>query len=256
MKSSILKVSLLPVIAFVLLAAAACGGGSDDKSQPTAFPTINLQRPTASTGSGQVIITGNTPTPLPTMTPAAARTGDFATLCQKSNEKQFTAPQTVIDPSKKYTATIQTEKGNIVVELAPDVAPVAVNNFVFLSCKGYYDGLTFHRVLNQSDNVSVAQGGDPTGTGRGGPGYTIPDEFNSHTFDTGTLGMATGGPNSAGSQFFICLAPQPSLNGKYTVFGQVTSGMDVVNKLTLRDPSANPTPPPGDKIVTITVQEH
>jgi len=173
-------------------------------------------------------------------------------LCQKSNEKQFTAPQTVIDPSKKYTATIQTEKGNIVVELAPDVAPVAVNNFVFLSCKGYYDGVTFHRVLAGF----VAQGGDPTGTGRGGPGYTIPDEFNSHTFDTGTLGMATGGPNSAGSQFFICLAPQPNLNGKYTVFGEVTSGMDVVNKITLRDPQANPTPPPGDKIVTITVQEH
>ena len=116
-----------------------------------------------------------------------ARTGDFASLCQKSTEKQFTAPQTVIDPSRSYTATIRTEKGDIVVELLPDVAPVTVNSFVFLACKGFYDGVTFHRVIPDSSPF-VAQAGDPTGTGSGGPGYNLPDEFSSQPFDRGDGG--------------------------------------------------------------------
>ena len=130
-----------------------------------------------------------------------ARTGDFASLCQKSTEKQFAAPTTVIDPSRSYTATIKTDKGDITVQLDPKTAPVTVNSFVFLACSGFYDGVTFHRVLPGF----VAQGGDPTGTGSGGPGYTIPDEFSNVPFEKGTLGMAkTSAPNSGGSQFFIC----------------------------------------------------
>jgi peptidylprolyl isomerase len=126
-----------------------------------------------------------------------------------------------------------------------------VNSFVFLACKGFYDGTTFHRVISGF----MAQGGDPTGTGRGGPGYTIPDEFTSSSFDRGTVAMAnTGQPNSGGSQFFITFAPQPQLSGGYTVFGQVTSGLDVLDKITPRDPATATTP--GDEIVSITVQEH
>ncbi|MGD0766169.1 MAG: peptidylprolyl isomerase, partial [Dehalococcoidia bacterium] len=240
------------VVGVAMTAAAvplgACGGGGE-KATPT---------PSANTGGGQVIIIGGTPTSSqqssPTDTPLPARAGDFASLCQKSTEKQWSSPPPmIIDPTRSYTATISTEKGDITVALSPNVAPIAVNNFVFLACKGYYEGVTFHRVIPGF----VAQAGDPTGTGTGGPGYTIPDEFSSQTFDRGTLGMAkTGAPNSGGSQFFICLAAQPSLNGKYTVFGNVTAGMDVVDKLTPRDSSADSNAPPGDKILEITVQEH
>jgi peptidylprolyl isomerase len=185
-----------------------------------------------------------------------ARTGDFATLCKKSTEKQFTAPETVIDPTRDYVATIATEKGDIRIQLNPQAAPVTVNSFVFLACSGFYDGVTFHRVLPGF----VAQGGDPAGTGSGGPGYSIPDEFSNLPFTQGTLGMAkTSAPNSGGSQFFICydLSPESAaaLNGKYTVFGKVTGGMDVVDKLTPRDPQTNPTTP-GDKILGITVKEY
>ncbi|MDI6858197.1 MAG: peptidylprolyl isomerase [Dehalococcoidia bacterium] len=175
----------------------------------------------------------------------------FAEACQKSGEKQFTAPPpTIIDPAKSYTAVIKTEKGDITVELFPDVAPVTVNNFVFLACKGFYDGVTFHRVLPGF----VAQTGDPTGTGGGGPGYVIQDEISSRGFEKGTLGMANRGPNTNGSQFFICLEPQPRLNGRYTVFGQVTAGMDVVESITPRNPEENPQFA-GDKVLEITVEE-
>jgi cyclophilin family peptidyl-prolyl cis-trans isomerase len=117
--------------------------------------------------------------------------------------------------------------------------------------------VTFHRVIPNSSPF-VAQAGDPTGKGNGGPGYSIPDEFSSQPFERGTLGMATvaGVPNSGGSQFFICYQANPALNGNYTVFGKVTTGMDVVDKLTPRDPVTNPNAPPGDKIIEITIQEH
>jgi cyclophilin family peptidyl-prolyl cis-trans isomerase len=228
----------------------ACGGGGGD-GKATQTPSSNTG------GGGKIIITEGTPSgtqqPAPTRTPLPARTADFVTLCQKSGEKQWSSPPpTIIDPVRGYTATIRTEKGDIVVDLLPDVAPVTVNNFVFLACKGYYEGVTFHRVIPGF----VAQGGDPTGTGSGSPGYTIPDEFGSQPFERGTLGMATSGPNTGDSQFFICLAAQPSLDGKYTVFGQVTAGMDVVDKLTPRNPSTEPNAPPGDKILEITIQEH
>ncbi|MCZ7571479.1 MAG: peptidylprolyl isomerase [Ardenticatenaceae bacterium] len=135
----------------------------------------------------------------------------------------------VIDQDKNYTATIKTNKGGITIDLFANDAPKTVNNFVFLARDGFYDGVTFHRVIPGF----VAQGGDPTGTGRGGPGYTFADEVknNPHKHVTGVLSMANAGPNTNGSQFFIVYEAQPHLNGKHTVFGQVTSGMDVARTL-------------------------
>jgi peptidyl-prolyl cis-trans isomerase B (cyclophilin B) len=132
-----------------------------------------------------------------------------------------------IDPRKKYTATMETNRGTIVIELYPQYAPKTVNNFVFLAGESYYDGVTFHRVIADF----MIQGGDPTGSGRGGPGYKFEDEVRNNPLkhETGVLSMANAGPNTNGSQFFITHSPQPHLNGKHTVFGKVTSGMDVVN---------------------------
>jgi peptidyl-prolyl cis-trans isomerase B (cyclophilin B) len=138
-------------------------------------------------------------------------------------------PEMVIDPAKNYLATIETNRGNIVVELYPTNAPKTVNNFVFLAQQGFYDGLKFHRVINNF----MIQGGDPTGTGTGGPGYKFEDEVKNNPLkhETGVLSMANAGANTNGSQFFITHAPQPHLNGKHTVFGKVTEGMDIVNAI-------------------------
>jgi cyclophilin family peptidyl-prolyl cis-trans isomerase len=155
-----------------------------------------------------------------------------------------------IDVNKKYTATIETAKGEIVLELFAQDAPKTVNNFVKLARKGFYDGTTFHRVIPGF----MAQGGDPTGSGSGGPGYKFEDEINSRKIATGTLAMANSGPNTNGSQFFITYAPTPWLDGKHTVFGVVTKGMDVLNRLTPRDPSKSPNFK-GDAMVKITIGE-
>lgn len=162
------------------------------------------------------------------------------------------APPMTIDANKKYYATFKMANGGeFVAELFPDKAPVTVNNFVFLAREGYYNGTTFHRVLEGF----MAQGGDPTGTGTGGPGYQFEDEFSDLTFDEpGLLAMANGGPNTNGSQFFITYAPTPHLNGLHTIFGQVIEGMDVVNGITRRDPQQNPNFE-GDAIETITITE-
>ncbi len=148
--------------------------------------------------------------------------------------KQWTTPPAMlIDPNKKYTATVVTERGNIVIELYPQHAPKTVNNFVFLVREGFYDGLIFHRVISDF----MIQGGDPTGSGRGGPGYKFEDETNGNPLKHGTgyLSMANSGPNSNGSQFFITHGPQPHLDGKHTVFGKVTEGMDAVNAINQGD---------------------
>ena len=169
-------------------------------------------------------------------------------------KEQFqTCPQMSIDPSKQYIATLQTEKGDIVLELYPEEAPLAVNNFIFLANQNWYDGVTFHRVLPDF----VAQAGDPTATGFGGPGYGFDNEVSEDLkFDNaGVLAMANAGPGSNGSQFFITMSPQPDLNGNYTIFGHVLSGMDVVEELTPRDPSQSMTLPPGDKILDVTIEE-
>lgn len=161
-----------------------------------------------------------------------------------------TPPPMTIDTNKKYTATIETEKGNMIIELFPKDAPMTVNSFVFLAREGFYEGATFHRVLKDF----MAQGGDPTGTGTGGPGYQFKDEFSSRTHTAGAISMANAGANTNGSQFFICFTPQPGLDGKHTVFGQLVQGMEVLKSLKLRDPAENPQYP-GDKIIRVTIQE-
>ncbi|WKZ38042.1 MAG: peptidylprolyl isomerase [Anaerolineales bacterium] len=162
------------------------------------------------------------------------------------------APPMTIDTDTRYVATIEMEKGGVfVVELYPDKAPITVNSFVFLARDGYFDGVTFHRVLEGF----MAQGGDPTGTGGGGPGYQFLNEDSDLTFDkAGVVAMANAGRDTNGSQFFITFGPTPQLNGGYTIFGQVIEGMDVVNGITRRDPNLNPNFT-GDVIKTITITE-
>ena len=143
--------------------------------------------------------------------------------------KQYPAPPPMtIDPNKQYTAAMETSEGTIQIELYPKEAPQHVNSFVFLSRDGYYDGVIFHRVIPDF----MIQGGDPTGTGTGGPGYQFEDEFNDHKVERGALAMANAGPNTNGSQFFIVTAEAaPWLDGKHTVFGRVSEGMEAVDTI-------------------------
>lgn len=164
------------------------------------------------------------------------------------------APEMRIDQNKTYTATIDTSKGKIVLNLFPKDAPQTVNNFVFLAQHKFYDGLIFHRVI---PNFMI-QGGDPTGTGTGGPGYTIPDEVkdNPHQFDKpGLISMALSGANTGGSQFFVTSAPTPWLNGQFTIFGQVTSGLDVINAIGAVDRDENDRPKEDVLIKSVTIEE-
>ena len=167
--------------------------------------------------------------------------------------KQYSAPpQMVIDPKKDYEATIKTEKGDIRVQLLAREAPSTVNNFVVLARDGFFNGVTFHRVISGF----MAQSGDPTGTGTGGPGYRFADEQSAlrvrHDRE-GTLSMANAGPNTNGSQFFITFAPTPHLDGKHAVFGRVIKGMDVLRQLRVRDPRRDARP--GDRIESIEITE-
>ncbi len=162
-------------------------------------------------------------------------------------------PPFSIDPSRQYTATIHLEKGDIVIQLYADKAPLAVNSFVFLAKNGWFNAVTFHRVIPGF----VAQAGDPSGTGQGGPGYFFKNEISADLKynKPGVVGMANSGTDTNGSQFFITYAPAPTLDGAYTIFGQVLQGMDVVESLTPRDPSTASNLPPGDKIISVTIEE-
>jgi cyclophilin family peptidyl-prolyl cis-trans isomerase len=162
------------------------------------------------------------------------------------------APSLQIDVKKQYFATVKMVKGGeFVIQLFPDKAPITVNSFVFLAKKGFFNGTTFHRVLEGF----MAQGGDPTGSGNGGPGYSFVNEKNDLLFDKpGVVAMANAGPDTNGSQFFIMFAPYGLSEDDYTIFGQVISGMDVVNSLTLRDPQQNPNFS-GDVMESITITE-
>ena len=158
-------------------------------------------------------------------------------------DKQWkTPPEMQIDPEKKYLVKMDTTKGMIELELNPEYAPKTVNNFVFLVREGYYDGIKFHRVITDF----VIQGGDPTGTGAGGPGYKFEDEVRGNPLkhETNSISMANAGPNTNGSQFFITHSPQPHLDGKHTVFGKVVSGADVVDSIRQ-----------GDEMVKVEVSE-
>ena len=173
---------------------------------------------------GQAPEPGPTPEPAPTPKP-----------------KTYSAPPPMlIDTGKQYKAIIETERGNLVLELFASDVPVTVNNFVFLARDGFYDGSTFHRVIPGF----MAQGGDPTGTGRGNPGYSFADEFSQHTHVVGALSMANSGPDTNGCQFFITYTPQHQLDGKHSVFGQLIEGMDVLEEIK-----------PGDTIRRIVIEE-
>lgn len=194
----------------------------------------------------------------------AAITSPSGAVCQSRPPAQAAAPRTygapprqTIDPAATYTATLATSCGDIVIALDPKGAPVAVNNFVFLAREGFYDGLTFHRVVPGF----VIQGGDPEGTGRGGPGYTFEDELPTDGYPAGAVAMANAGPDTNGSQFFIVTGDASSLPNAYSRLGQVTQGLDVARAIeSFADPAADPADPsaqtPVEKIyidrVTIT----
>ena len=158
-------------------------------------------------------------------------------------QKQWdTPPALTIDPEKSYRTSIETEKGTIELTLYPQHAPQTVNNFVFLAREGFYDDVAFHRVIGNF----MIQGGDPTGTGRGGPGYHFEDEIKGNPLqhETGVISMANAGPHTNGSQFFITHSPQPHLNGNHTVFGKVTAGQNVVHAIRQ-----------GDRMIKVTIEE-
>ncbi|HQO25044.1 MAG TPA: peptidylprolyl isomerase [Acidobacteriota bacterium] len=157
--------------------------------------------------------------------------------------KQWTTPPPMqIDPTKSYRVSLETDRGTVELELHARYAPQTVNNFVFLAREGFYNGITFHRVIADF----MVQGGDPTGTGRGGPGYRFEDEFKDNPLrhEKGVISMANAGPGTNGSQFFITHSPQPHLDGRHTVFGKVTAGQTVVDAIRQ-----------GDHIIRVTVQE-
>ena len=166
------------------------------------------------------------------------------TEIQRTGERKFRAPPArVIDAEKTYTATLKTDRGEITLELTPKETPDTVNNFVFLACTGYYDGLNFHRVI--ASPPFMVQGGCPLGTGTGGPGYQFKDEFSPNLKHAkGVISMANAGAGTNGSQFFITLAPQPHLDGRHSVFGRVTAGMEAVEAIRQ-----------GDKISRVEIEE-
>ena len=253
MRALLFKNLLWGGLAVVLVVAlAGCGGEEKGKLTIKAGPTIAVGL-----------------TPFPTVVvpegPLPTRAADFASSCQKSDQKQWSEmPAMIIDPTLSYTAVIKTEKGDITLKLLPDVAPITVNNFVFLACKGFFDNLTFFRVVQEPQPPSIprafVQAGDPSGRGvadaiAGGPGYFIPTEINDHKFLKGTVGMASRGLGTpaVGSQFFIVLEDSPELDGQYAAFGEVVAGFEVLKQLTPRIPKSDA--PPGDKILTISIQE-
>jgi len=169
------------------------------------------------------------------------------------NEKQYDAvPEMALDAAKEYSAVVKMENGeSFTIRLSHDKAPVTVNSFVFLAKEGFYDGVTFHRVLDGF----MAQGGDPAGTGSGGPGYQFINEDSDLVFDkAGVIAMANAGRDTNGSQFFITFGATPHLNGGYTIFGQVVEGMETIKALTRRDPSQRPDFM-GDVMESVTIIE-
>ena len=228
------------------LAALLAGCGATDATiQPTA-----QQRPTSAPATGgadqPTSATGSAAQPT---TPAAGNDG-----AGSGAQKQFpNEPELTIDVNKTYRAILKTQKGDIVIELAAKYAPRTVNSFVFLARQGFYDNVTFHRVIPGF----VAQTGDPTGTGMGGPGYEFPNEYDPASgFDyekAGVVGMANAGPNTNGSQFFISYKAIGLDPAAYTVFGRVVEGQDVLEQITPRDPQTATAP--GDTLLTVVIEE-
>lgn len=200
----------------------------------------------------------STPTVLANGRPLGDWRGNYLSniieVMKAEGDMEVECPEFVIDQSKTYTATITTKDGDMVIELYDDVAPLAVNSFVYLARKGFYDGVSFHRVYH----TFMAQAGDPTGTGWSGAGYQFREEIDPGlTFDEPYMvGVAKGNqPGTSGSQFFITYVPYPSLNGGYTIFGKLIEGIDVLEKITERDADNNPDAPRGDEIISIVIDE-
>lgn len=226
--------ALALLLALALAALTACGAPADEPTSDAFDAAADAGEPAA---------------------PAAEQPTSFDCTPPADPPAQYDAPQQVIRDGYDYEATITLDTGSeVVIDLYPEEAPITVNNFVFLACQGFYDETTFHRVLPGF----VAQGGDPTGTGTGGPGYTIEHEAdNGVPFDrAGLVSMAHRmQPNTTGSQFFITYAPTPDLDAQFTVFGEVIDGMRSVEGLAPRDPQKDPNAIPGDAIETIRVRE-
>jgi cyclophilin family peptidyl-prolyl cis-trans isomerase len=207
--------ALLALAAALGASAAACGGGSDDSGDETA-PSRPVTSPTGGACDAREPVEAPAP-------------------------RSYAAPPPqTIDRAATYTATLETSCGDIVVSLDPRRAPVAVNNFVFLAREGFYDGLGFHRVVAGF----VIQGGDPEGTGQGGPGYVFEDELPVDGYPPGTLAMANAGPDTNGSQFFVVTGDASALPNDYTRFGRVTRGLGVARRIeSFADPAADPADP-------------
>jgi peptidyl-prolyl cis-trans isomerase B (cyclophilin B) len=199
----------------------------------------------AFTGNETPPAASGTPTPSASPTPQPVACGATAPADANKQPEQFAKPPPMkIDPSKTYTATLDTSCGTIVIQLLADQAPTTVNSFVFLAGKGYFDGTRFHRI---DTSIEIIQGGDPTGTGSGSPGYTIPDELTGNeSYGPGVVAMANAGPNTGGSQFFIVYGPKGhNLDSapNYTIFGRIVKGLGVVKRIAeipVQDPSAGP----------------
>jgi cyclophilin family peptidyl-prolyl cis-trans isomerase len=215
-----MRLALIALLAFVL---AACGQTAAPAAQAPA-----TAKPAATPPSSAQITNALSPLPKPSAAPAgAASPSAQGVTVASSAPKQFSAPPPMsIDQSKKYTATIDTSMGTMKADLFASEAPMTVNNFVFLAQQGFYNGVTFHRVINNF----MVQTGDPTGTGTGGPGYRFNDEPVKRQYLRGTLAMANAGPNTNGSQFFIVQKDYP-LPPNYTIFGMLTDGFDVLDKI-------------------------
>lgn len=208
----IISISLSLSLIALLLAACAL---PEEAPTPTAIPEV-IPTPRIA----------DTPTPAVIGTPTPERE---ESVSGRIVPRYAAPPEMTIDTSGEYAADIQTNQGTITVELFAEDAPITVNNFVFLARQGFYDGVIFHRVIPQF----MIQGGDPTGTGGGGPGYRFRDEIiASRSFDSaGVLAMANAGPGTNGSQFFITVAPTPHLTGSHTIFGQVTAGQEIADAI-------------------------
>ncbi|MBK8051664.1 MAG: peptidylprolyl isomerase [Anaerolineales bacterium] len=239
----------LTAAAALSLMLAACGGQLSTPAATEATTAATEATEAAADNSpGSVAVPAETVAP-----PAEVSEGAASERPAAERDGMYTAaPEMTIDPSKYYYATFKTDKGDIKVQLFADRAPLAVNNLVFLAREGFYNDTTFHRVLDGF----MMQGGDPTGTGAGGPGYQFKNEvFPGATFDRpGLLAMANSGPDTNVSQFFITFDAAPWLDGGYTQFGEVVSGLDVLDKITRRDPTTNPDFT-GDKLYTVVIEE-
>ena len=230
----------MALVAVVLL--AACGDSPDEERLPaatTASEEAGATEGTAIAGSGMDVSSGCWTAEQRVAPDASAR-----------HQRWDAPPANLIDAAKRYTARVETSAGAFEVELYPGEAPLAVNSFVCLARAGYYDGVVFHRILPGF----VVQGGDPTGTGRGGPGYRFADEPVTRPYEVGTLAMANSGPDTNGSQFFVVLEGGGArLSPDYTVFGRVTSGMDVVAGMA--GAAIEPPTPSPYRIQTVTITE-